>query len=158
MKMKTDIGIEEKNLDLNIKHLTVALSNAMILYIKTRKFHWNVTGASFMELHVLFENQYNGLEKSIDEIAERISKLGGKPVGTMQAFLDHATLKESDSNPDSNTMIIELLKDHESVSKELRQMITSIEDETDDVGTVDFLTSLLLQHETEAWKLRKYIK
>jgi starvation-inducible DNA-binding protein len=156
--MKTDIGIIEKNLESNIKNLTVVLSNAMILYVKTRKFHWNVTGASFMELHVLFENQYNALEKSIDEIAERISKLGGKPIGTMEAFLRHSTLNESDSNPDSKTMITELLKDHEDISKELRVMISSIEENTDDIGTADFLTALLQQHETEAWKLRKYTK
>jgi starvation-inducible DNA-binding protein len=47
----------------------------MTLYIKTRKFHWNVCGESFMEIHKLFENQYKQLEESIDEIAERINKL-----------------------------------------------------------------------------------
>ena len=156
--MKTDIGIKEKNLDSNIKHLTIVLSNAMVLYVKTRKFHWNVTGPSFMEYHELFENQYNSLEKAIDEIAERISKLGGKPIGSMNEFVKHATLKESNSNPESMDMVSELLRDHETVSKELREMISVVEDDTDDMGTADFLTALLLQHETEAWKLRKYTK
>lgn len=156
--MKTDIGIIEKNLESNIKHLTVVLSNAMVLYVKTRKFHWNVTGVSFMEYHKLFENQYNSLEKTIDEIAERISKLGGKPIGSMKEFVKHATLSESESNPKSIDMVSELLKDHEDVSKELRKIISTIEEETDDMGTADFLTSVLQQHETEAWKLRKYTK
>jgi len=55
--------------------LTVILSDGMVLYTKTRKFHWNVSGNSFMELHILFENQYKQLEASIDEIAERIVKI-----------------------------------------------------------------------------------
>tara|TARA_R110002050_G_scaffold239974_1_gene376177 strand:- start:8966 stop:9436 length:471 start_codon:yes stop_codon:yes gene_type:complete len=156
--MKTNIGITEKNLASNIKHLTVVLSNAMILYIKTRKFHWNITGASFMELHKLFENQYNELEKDIDEIAERISKLGGKPIGTMKEFLKHGSLKESETNPSQKVMIEELLNDHETVIKELRNTITSIEEDTDDMGTADFLTALLQSHESKAWVLRKYTK
>jgi starvation-inducible DNA-binding protein len=55
----------------------------------------NVTGESFMEMHKLFENQYKQLEVSIDEIAERISKLGGT-IGTMN--LPNDCLQES---PDS---------------------------------------------------------
>lgn len=156
--MKTDIGITEKNIASNVKHLTVVLSNAMILYVKTRKFHWNISGSSFMELHKLFENDYNDLEHNIDEIAERISKLGEKPIGTMKDFLKHGSLKESDSNPSQKGMLEELLSDHETVVKELRKIITSIEAETDDVGTADFLTSLILDHESKAWVLRKYIK
>ncbi|WP_308990606.1 DNA starvation/stationary phase protection protein [Mariniflexile litorale] len=156
--MKTDIGITEKNLKSNIEHLTVVLSNAMILYVKTRKFHWNVTGPSFMELHKLFENQYNDLEKDIDEIAERISKLGGKSIGTMKEFIKHGSLKESETDPSQKVMIEELLSDHEAVIKELRDIINSIEEDTDDMGTSDFLTALLLSHESKAWVLRKYTK
>lgn len=156
--MKTDIGITEKNLTSNIKHLTAVLSNAMILYVKTRKFHWNITGASFMELHKLFESQYNDLEKDIDEIAERISKLGGSPVGSMKEFLKNGSLKESETNPTQKVMIEELLTDHETVIKELREIITSIEEDTDDLGTADYLTALLQSHESKAWVLRKYTK
>lgn len=156
--MKTDIGITEKNLTSNVKHLTAVLSNAMILYVKTRKFHWNVAGPSFMELHKLFENQYNDLEHDIDEIAERISKLGEKPIGTMKEFIKHGSLKESETNPSQKVMIEELLSDHETVIKELREIINTVEEDTDDMGTADFLTALLQSHESKAWVLRKYTK
>ena len=68
--MKTEIGITQKNTDQVVKLLSVELSNEMILYVKTRKAHWNVTGESFMELHKLFEGHYKLLEEAIDEIAE----------------------------------------------------------------------------------------
>ncbi len=156
--MKPHIGINDKNLKNSIELLSVTLADAMTLYTKTRKFHWNVTGESFMEMHKLFENQYKQLEVSIDEIAERISKLGGKTIGTMAEFRKMARLKESpDSYPDRKEMVAELLKDHEAVVVQLRKDITTSEEDNDDLGTADFLTALLLEHESTAWILRRYL-
>lgn len=76
--MNPNIGLSAKNLKSIGELLSKVLADAVILYIKTRKFHWNVSGNSFMELHKLFEEQYEKLEHSIDEIAERINKLGIK--------------------------------------------------------------------------------
>ena len=56
--MKPDIGLTEKQLHKSISPLTSLLSDEMVLYCKTRKFHWNVSGESFMELHKLFQAQY----------------------------------------------------------------------------------------------------
>jgi len=50
----------------------------VLLYTKTRKFHWNVSGNSFMELHKLFEGQYKQLEEAIDEIADVLISWGQK--------------------------------------------------------------------------------
>ncbi|MBY0487091.1 MAG: DNA starvation/stationary phase protection protein, partial [Flavobacteriaceae bacterium] len=68
--MTPKIGISEINLKKSIDLLSVVLSDEMTLYVKTRKFHWNVSGNSFMELHKLFEEDYKVLEINIDEIAE----------------------------------------------------------------------------------------
>jgi starvation-inducible DNA-binding protein len=155
--MKPNIGISDKNLGHITDILTNVLADAMILYVKTRKFHWNVSGESFMELHKLFEKQYDDLAESIDEIAERINKLGGKTIGTMQEFLESATLKETPSKyPGSKEMIRELLKDHETVIQLLRKAVDECADKYKDAGTADFLTGLLEQHETIAWTLRRY--
>jgi starvation-inducible DNA-binding protein len=93
--MKIKIGITEAHLKNSISILSSILANEMTLYIKLRKFHWNVSGQSFMELHKLFEGQYTQLEVSIDETAERISKLGGKTIGTMKEFSELTIIKES---------------------------------------------------------------
>src|SRR6185436_8776826 len=93
--MKPNIGITDKNLKAITDMLSGVLSDAMLLYTKTRKFHWNVNGQSFMELHKLFESHYKQLEEAIDEIAERISKLGAPSPGTFKEFLQMTSLKET---------------------------------------------------------------
>ena len=155
--MEPKIGIAKKELESSINCLTTVLANEVLIYTKTRKFHWNVSGNSFMELHKLFESQYTALEQEIDEVAERISKLGGKAIGTMKEFIDHSILKEnSDSEVGQQEMLKELLSDHETVLKQLREYIKSVE-ETDDFGTADFITGLLQKHEDKSWMLRQYI-
>jgi starvation-inducible DNA-binding protein len=155
--MKPNIGISEKNLQAVAAMLSGILSDAMVLYSKTRKFHWNVKGESFMELHKLFEGQYDQLEEAIDEIAERINKLGAPVIGTLDEFLKHTSLKEAPGKyPDRNEMLKELLTDHETVIKALRNNIDECTEKFKDVGTADFLTGLMERHETIAWTLRRY--
>lgn len=157
--MKPKIGITEKNLVKSIDLLSIVLADEMTLYIKTRKFHWNVSGESFMELHKLFQNQYTELEETIDLIAERINKLGGKTIGTMKEFSKLTRLKEApDKYPLQKEMIKELLNDHESVIIELRKDIEVCNKKNEDAGTTDFLTGVMEQHETTAWILRRYLK
>jgi starvation-inducible DNA-binding protein len=155
--MKPDIGISENHLKRIIALLTKTLADEVTLYTKIRKFHWNISGDSFMELHKLFQAQYNELEENIDEIAERINKLGGITIGTMTEFLEITSINESPNvYPNQKEMIKELLADHETIVKELRKNIDE-SNENKDVGTVDFLTGLMQQHETMAWILRRYL-
>lgn len=152
------IGISEANLLKSISLLSVVLSDEMTLYIKTRKFHWNVAGESFMELHKLFEKQYSDLEEVIDQVAERISKLGGKAIGTMNEFtLLSRIVEHPNKYPVQKAMILELLNDHETLISELRKDIDVCTDDCHDVGTADLLTGILQQHETIAWTLRRYL-
>ena len=152
------IGISEIHLQRSIDLLSVILSDEMTLYIKTRKFHWNVAGESFMELHKLFESQYTILEKVIDEVAERINKLGGKTIGTMNEFtLLSRIVEHPNKYPVQKAMILELLNDHELLIAELRKDIDICTDDCHDAGTADLLTGILQQHESIAWILRRYL-
>lgn len=156
--MKPNIGISEKNLKNSSTILSTILSNEMVLYVKTRKSHWNVTGESFMELHKLYEGQYNQLEASIDEVAERIGKLGHKTIGTMSEFLKLTIIKEHPGKySSSKDTLKELLNDHETIITQLRKDINECLEKNKDVGTADFLTGLMEQHETTAWILRRYL-
>ncbi len=155
--MKPKIGLSQKELNGVVEMLSVVLANDVLVYTKTRKFHWNVCGESFMELHKLFENQYKMLEESIDAIAERISKLGSKTIGTMHEFEKLATIKEHPGKyPSSKEMILELLNNHESIIVETRKFIENCTKKYNDAGTTDLLTSLIQEHETIAWTLRRY--
>lgn len=155
--MQPNIGLTTKNLKGIADLLSEVLSDAVVLYTKTRKFHWNVKGESFMELHKLFEKQYKQLEEAIDEVAERINKLGSSTIGTMKEFTSLSQLKESPGKyPSSTEMIKELLKDHETVIISLRKKIDQCEDKFNDKATADFITQLVQEHETIAWTLRRY--
>jgi starvation-inducible DNA-binding protein len=156
--MRPNIGISDKNLKHSSSLLSIVLANEMTLYIKTRKSHWNVCGESFMELHKLFEYQYKQLEESIDEIAERIGKMGQKTIGTMNEFLKLTSIKEHPEKYSSSKDILkELLTDHETVIIQLRKDIDDCAGKNKDAGTADFFTGLMEQHETTAWILRRYL-
>lgn len=156
--MKPEIGISENHLQKSIKSLSTLLADEMVLYVKTRKFHWNVSGASFMELHKLFQAQYSELEEIADSVAERISKLGGKAVGTMDEFIKFTRLEESpDKDSSQKEMLKELLADHEAIIVELRKDIDVSDDRNKDAATTDFLTHIMEKHETTAWVLRRYL-
>jgi starvation-inducible DNA-binding protein len=156
--MTPNIGITSPNLQKSNVVLSQILADEMTLYIKIRKFHWNVSGESFMELHKLFQAQYTELEESIDEVAERISKLGGKTIGTLHEFSKLTTLKESPNvYPSQQEMLQELLTDHETIIIALRKDVTACGEVHNDAGTADFLTGLMEQHETMSWILRRYL-
>ena len=155
--MKSNIGLSVKARETVVEALAVLLADEHVLYVKTRNFHWNVTGPHFGPLHALFEKQYDALAESIDEIAERIRSLDGIAPGSMAAFLKLARLSEDTGKPPKDTeMIGRLLGDHESVARSLREAI-SVADTHGDEGTADFLTGLLEGHEKTAWMLRAHL-
>lgn len=156
--MKTLIGITPSHLKKSTDNLKILLSSEMVLYVKTRKFHWNVRGNNFMELHKLFENQYNELETSIDEIAERIGTLGENATGTLKEFLKLSILKEENKAVSKEQMLKELVLDYETLIVKLRDFIDEAENTCKDAGTADFLTGILKAHEFTAWTLRRYIE
>lgn len=155
---KINIGISAENLKKVTTVLNNVLADGNMLYIKLRKFHWNVRGKDFVEYHELFEEQYTKVAEAIDEVAERISTLGGIAIGTTSEFAKLSKLKETPGKcPTSDAMVKELLTDHESIIRSLRESIDKCEDDFEDKGTADFLTGLMQEHEKMAWKLRQYL-
>jgi starvation-inducible DNA-binding protein len=155
--MKPSIGLSEESMHASVKLLSLLLSDEVMLYTKTRNYHWNVSGESFMDLHKLFQSQYTELEETIDSVAERVGKMGGKSIGTMKEFLEQTRLKEYPGQYGTqNDMMLDLLNDHETLAVEIRKDVeTSAKNK--DAGTADFFTGILEQHETTAWVLRRYL-
>lgn len=112
-----------------------------------------------MELHLLFEDQYTAVAEAADEVAERIATLGGTAIGTTSEFAQESQLTEAPGKvPDTQGMLKELVADHESIVKSLRDNLDKVEEDYKDAGTSDFLNGLMQEHEKMAWKLRKYLK
>ena len=153
--MKVNIGISDKNRQAAAKILNILLSDEYVLYTKTRKCHWNVTGPQFNDLHKFFESQYEALNDIVDDVAERARSLGVFSFGTLNEFLKHARLKEKPGqNPSAQGMIQDLLSDHEAIVRALRVDLEACANQYQDMGTSDFLTGLMEQHEKMAWMLR----
>jgi starvation-inducible DNA-binding protein len=154
-----NIGLTEEQRQGVIKILNTDLADLYLLLIKTKKYHWDVVGPQFRTLHQLWEEHYEALTLSIDEVAERIRALGGYPVGTAQGFLDLATLREHPNDlPNANEMVRRLVNDHEQIIRNLRENIDQCADNFHDEGTADFLTGLMEGHEEMAWMLRSFIE
>ena len=157
--MKVRIGLEDKNREGSIGILNRLLADEYVLYTKTRNYHWNVTGEDFREYHKFFEEQYEALDGIVDETAERARSLGGRAAGSMAEFLKLARLEEQPSErPDVKKMTANLLADHEALIIHLRQDLQAAADKYKDMGTSDFLTGLMEQHEKMAWMLRSSLE
>ncbi len=152
------IGIGAAHLKKVCSLLADILADQHVLYLKTRNYHWNLVGDRFRTLHEFYEAQYTELALAIDRTAERIRMLGGVSPGSMQEFLKAASLVEASGKLiHGEESIKALTKDHEACARALRKAIAQCEDELDDVGTADFLTDLLKQHEKTAWMLRSFL-
>jgi starvation-inducible DNA-binding protein len=156
--MGPGIGIDQKKLAAVTKILSVVLADEFLLYTKTRNAHWNVEGADFYAKHTFFEKQYEQLDETMDDVAERIRELGHYAPATLKQFLGLTRLTEiSRAKNDSHGFMKELLADHESIIIHLRENINPIASEFSDIGTSDFLTALLETHEKMAWMLRAHL-
>ena len=154
---KVNIGLSDKALKTSVDVLTRILADYHVLYMKTRNFHWNVVGARFKALHVLFEEQYDAIAETIDEVAERIRALGAIAPGTMKALLAKSELSEAAKIPNDTGMIKELLADHEQMIRSMRKGAEKV-DNAGDCSTNDFIVGLIESHEKTAWMLRSYLE
>lgn len=156
---KLNIGLSTEQREGVINLLNRDLSDAYLVLIKTKKYHWDVVGPQFRSLHTLWEEQYTQLTENIDSLAERVRALGGYPVGTAKGFLEYASVQEHAGDvPTAYGMVANLLADHELIIRNLRDHIDQSQDEFHDAGTADFLTGLMEQHEEMAWMLRSFIE
>ena len=156
--VKTDIGVKDDARKKLVETLNMRLCDEYVLYTKTRKYHWNVIGPRFHQLHEFFKAQYEILDEMVDEIAERARQLGGKSLGTLDEFVRYSSINEEPGrNPDAQTMISNLLKDQETIIKTLRKNADEAE-ELEDMATNDFFLQAVEKHEKMAWMLRAHLE
>ena len=138
--------------------LNTLLADEYALYTKTRNAHWNVYGQDLQDLHKLLEDQYLVLDSMINEIAMLVRSFGHFALGSLKDFLNVTNLsEEKDDFSSSEQMIQSLLNDHETIIRMIRNDIIPISDKYKDLGTADFVTGLMEQHEKISWMLRSSI-
>ncbi|PKR85572.1 Dps family protein [Heyndrickxia camelliae] len=134
-----------------INFLNQELSNFNIMYVKLHRYHWFVQGRHFYTLHQLFENLYNEMAEDLDEIAERILAIGGKPLATMSKYLEETTLVEASADDKENEIVSQLMKDYEQMVDEIKNTGIKLAEEVKDGPTVDLLNELQAKFEKHLW-------
>jgi starvation-inducible DNA-binding protein len=153
------IGISHNDRQAIADGLSHFLADAYTLYLKTHNYHWNVTGAMFNSLHVMFMDQYTEQWTALDGIAERIRALGFKAPGSYREFVALATIEETvlDDASDWRSMVADLVAGNEAVCRTARRVL-DIADDADDAPSEDLLTQRLQIHEKYAWMLRSLLQ
>ncbi|MCC8376893.1 MAG: DNA starvation/stationary phase protection protein [Rickettsia endosymbiont of Graphium doson] len=138
-----------------IKALEQVLADSYALYFKTQNYHWNVEGAEFRSLHLLFEGQYEDLAESLDELAERIRTLDAK-VPTLSNLIKLASISEPNPNASANEMLKSLVKDQDIIIDTLYKGLKIAQSEGDE-GTADMIIGRIKVHEKNRWFLKSSI-
>lgn len=139
------------------KHeLNKLVANLTVLYTKLHSFHWYVSGRSFYTLHTVFENYYDYTTATLDEAAERLLAIGGRPVSTLKGALELATIKEATEQETTSEMVASVFYDFELLKKDLSTLMELSEEEGDQ-GTSDFALGVKTQLEKNIWMLKAYL-
>jgi len=154
-----NIGLEPNQIEEAAVLLNTLLADEYLLRTKLRKYHWNVTGPQFHALHEMFEEQYEEMAEVIDDIAERARTYGFPAIGTLSEFAQRSRLEETPGNyPDAHAMVVNLVNDHESLVRFLREDLQTAGGNTiNDAGLEDFFTGILQRHQEMAWMLRSFL-
>lgn len=147
--MKKEVYIRNEEI---LKQLNNLLSDYQIYYQNLRAFHWLVTGPQFYQLHEKFEEFYDEAAEDIDEIAERILMIGGKPLHTFKDYLEHATLEAKKNPARPSEMVPAVISDLEYLLGAFRGII-DVAAEAGDEGTVGFMSELIGKTEKKLWML-----
>lgn len=132
------------------------VANWSLLYTKFHNYHWYVKGSTFFELHAKFEELYQEADKILDELAERLLAIGGKPVATFQDILAKTSLKEANGNETTDQMVQQLVSDFQQLTEELHEAI-QIAEESADHSTADILTGVLTKIQKHSWMMEAYL-
>lgn len=157
MGVQINTGIPETDRKKIAEGLGHFLADTYTLYLKTHKYHWNVTGPMFQTLHLMFEQQYNELWIATDAIAERIRSLGFPAPGSYFEFTQLTSIKESVGPVKAREMIADLVDGHEAVVRTARK-IHPTADNGGDEATLDLLNQRIQIHEKTAWMLRSLLE
>lgn len=133
--------------------LNVLLSDTFALYLKTKNFHWHMSGPHFRDYHLLLDEHGDQLFAMTDDIAERARKLGGTTLRSIGQI--HRLQRIADNDADFVTpgdMLGELREDEKALTLSMRAM-HSLCDEAGDVATASLLETWIDQSQRRGWFL-----
>lgn len=152
----TDMAALEKNMQAEAAGLNKILADEFVLHAKLLQYHWNVSGANFIELHRFYAEQYQQVERIMKSLAERVRALGHLAEGRLTVCLKSTSLTEEEFTAVHQSQLNILIKSHETIIQNLQRMKRSLDKEYRLYGTGDFLEDLVAEHESMILLIRCY--
>lgn len=137
--------------------LNKQVANWTVLYTKLHNFHWNVKGPHFFTLHQKFEKLYTEAAGHIDTLAERVLSIGGKPVATLSASLQTASIAEAQGNETAEQMVETVVRDFAILLEETKLAMEAA-DQAGDEATADMLLAIRSGLEKHVWMLQAFLQ
>ena len=156
MKLNS-IGLPVQESEVIIVDLNVLLSNFQVYYQTLRGLHWNIRGKRFFDLHLKFEELYNGAQLKIDLIAERVLTLGGRPLHTFEDYMkfNQLTVGKNISNDEAG---IQLIVNSLSQLLKIERDILSNASQINDEGTSAMISEFIVEQEKTIWMMKAWLE
>jgi starvation-inducible DNA-binding protein len=134
------------------------LADVFALYIKTKNFHWHMSGSHFRDYHLLLDEQATQIFAMTDDIAERARKIGGTTVHSISDIAQHQRLKDSNAEFVSpKDMLAELCADNQQLTRSLRSTHEVCE-QHNDVATASLIEVWIDETERRTWFLSEIVR
>jgi starvation-inducible DNA-binding protein len=129
------------------------IADAFALYVKTKNFHWHLSGSHFRNYHLLFDEQADAIFESIDIMAERVRRIGGTTIRSISHINQLQTI-EDDNNDfvPPGEMVKRLMQDNAHIAQNMRAAI-QVSDKNRDQATSNALQGILDDTERRKWFL-----
>jgi starvation-inducible DNA-binding protein len=133
--------------------LNSLLADVFTLYLKTKNFHWHVSGRHFRDYHLLLDQQSEQIFGVTDELAERVRKLGGTTLRSIGQIAKLQTIKDNDEDyVPPRQMLRELMDDNRRMAAAMRKA-HKLCDDNDDSGSAGLLENFIDETERRTWFL-----
>lgn len=137
-------------------NLNELLASYQLHYQNLRALHWNIQGSKFFELHLKYEELYNRVQLIIDELAERILTLNGRPLFTFSDYLAKSVIQENALIVDGNEGMNYVLQAQKALLQLERKLLLEAQ-EINDEGTSAFLSDLIREKEKTNWMFSAWL-
>lgn len=139
-----------------VNELNHLLSDFHIFYQNVRGFHWNIKGKRFFELHVKFEEYYTEALTNIDEIAERILTIGGRPLHSFESYLQTSHLKVYKDVSVDEACVNAVVEQYKGLIKQ-ENIVKDLAAEAGDNETEDMMIGLINTQQKTIWMLEAWL-
>lgn len=147
----TDLGADATK-DVSAA-MNLILADVFALYVKTKNFHWHISGPHFRDLHLLLDEHAEQLFAMTDDIAERVRKIGGTTLRSVGQIAKMTRVEDNDAPfVEPMDMIAELREDNKEMTSRLRE-VHDVCDEHNDVATASMIEVWIDQSERRTWFL-----